>query len=90
MKYGLIGEKLSHSFSAQIHHRLFDYEYELLLNLLKIITIRFTMMMREDKLKTHIKINILWITQMQNQWNLTLCLKKLFVCLFKQNKQAEA
>lgn len=29
MKYGLIGEKLSHSFSAQIHNRLFDYEYEL-------------------------------------------------------------
>ena len=29
MKYGLIGEKLSHSFSAQIHSRLFDYEYEL-------------------------------------------------------------
>ena len=29
MKYGLIGEKLSHSFSAQIHNRLFDYAYEL-------------------------------------------------------------
>lgn len=29
MKYGLIGEKLSHSFSAQIHKQLFDYEYEL-------------------------------------------------------------
>lgn len=29
MKYGLIGEKLSHSFSALIHNRLFDYEYEL-------------------------------------------------------------
>ena len=29
MKYGLIGKKLSHSFSAQIHNQLFDYEYEL-------------------------------------------------------------
>lgn len=29
MKYGLIGEKLSHSFSKQIHHQLFDYSYEL-------------------------------------------------------------
>ncbi len=29
MKFGLIGEKLSHSFSAQIHNRLFDYEYTL-------------------------------------------------------------
>ena len=29
MRYGLIGEKLSHSFSAQIHKQLFDYEYEL-------------------------------------------------------------
>lgn len=29
MKYGLIGEKLSHSFSAEIHGRLFDYHYEL-------------------------------------------------------------
>lgn len=29
MKYGLIGEKLSHSFSAQIHKQLFNYEYEL-------------------------------------------------------------
>lgn len=29
MKYGLIGEKLSHSFSAEIHKQLFDYDYEL-------------------------------------------------------------
>ena len=29
MKYGLIGEKLGHSFSAEIHHRLFGYDYEL-------------------------------------------------------------
>ena len=29
MKYGLIGEKLSHSFSAQIHRQLFEYSYEL-------------------------------------------------------------
>ena len=29
MKYGLIGEKLSHSFSARIHNRLSDCEYEL-------------------------------------------------------------
>ena len=29
MKYGLIGEKLSHSFSTHIHHQLFGYEYEL-------------------------------------------------------------
>lgn len=29
MNYGLIGEKLGHSFSAEIHHRLFGYEYEL-------------------------------------------------------------
>ena len=29
MKYGLIGERLSHSFSAQIHQQLFDYSYEL-------------------------------------------------------------
>lgn len=30
MKYGLIGETLSHSFSAQVHKQLFDYEYDLL------------------------------------------------------------
>ena len=29
MKYGLIGEKLRHSFSKVIHERLADYEYEL-------------------------------------------------------------
>ena len=29
MKYGLIGEKLSHSFSKEIHGLLADYEYEL-------------------------------------------------------------
>ena len=29
MKYGLIGERLSHSFSKIIHGRLADYEYEL-------------------------------------------------------------
>ncbi len=29
MKYGLIGEKLSHSFSKEIHEALCDYEYEL-------------------------------------------------------------
>ena len=29
MKYGLIGEKLSHSFSKAIHESLADYEYEL-------------------------------------------------------------
>ncbi len=29
MEYGLIGERLSHSFSKEIHARLFDYEYEL-------------------------------------------------------------
>ena len=29
MKYGLIGEKLGHSFSKIIHERLGDYEYEL-------------------------------------------------------------
>ncbi len=29
MKYGLIGEKLPHSFSAEIHRQLFDYEYTL-------------------------------------------------------------
>lgn len=27
MNYGCIGEKLSHSFSAEIHRRLFDYDY---------------------------------------------------------------
>lgn len=30
MKYGLIGEKLSHSFSKEIHKRLCQYDYELL------------------------------------------------------------
>ena len=30
MKYGLIGEKLGHSFSKEIHGKLGDYEYELL------------------------------------------------------------
>ena len=30
MIYGCIGEKLSHSFSKQIHSMLFDYDYELL------------------------------------------------------------
>ncbi len=29
MKYGLIGEKLGHSFSAEIHGKIADYEYEL-------------------------------------------------------------
>lgn len=29
MKYGLIGEKLGHSFSKEIHNKLFDYDYEL-------------------------------------------------------------
>ena len=29
MNYGLIGEKLGHSFSADIHHRLCGYDYEL-------------------------------------------------------------
>lgn len=29
MKYGLIGEKLGHSFSQEIHGRIADYEYEL-------------------------------------------------------------
>ncbi len=29
MKYGCIGEKLGHSFSREIHHRLADYTYEL-------------------------------------------------------------
>ncbi|MBR4950586.1 MAG: shikimate dehydrogenase, partial [Clostridia bacterium] len=29
MKYGLIAEKVSHSFSAEIHNKLFGYEYEL-------------------------------------------------------------
>ncbi len=29
MKYGLIGEKLSHSFSKEIHEALADYEYEI-------------------------------------------------------------
>lgn len=29
MKYGLIGEKLGHSFSKEIHQRLADYSYEL-------------------------------------------------------------
>lgn len=30
MKYGLIGERLGHSFSREIHARIADYEYELL------------------------------------------------------------
>lgn len=29
MDYGCIGEKLAHSFSAEIHPKLFDYKYEL-------------------------------------------------------------
>ena len=29
MEYGCIGERLSHSFSPEIHKRLFDYKYEL-------------------------------------------------------------
>ncbi len=29
MEYGCIAEKLSHSFSAEIHKQLFDYDYEL-------------------------------------------------------------
>ena len=29
MKYGCIGEKLGHSFSAEIHAELFDYDYQL-------------------------------------------------------------
>jgi len=30
MEYGCIGEKLTHSFSAEIHAKIFDYKYELL------------------------------------------------------------
>ena len=30
MQYGCIGEKLTHSFSREIHSRLFDYDYRLL------------------------------------------------------------
>lgn len=30
MMYGLLGKKLSHSFSKEIHEQLFDYSYELL------------------------------------------------------------
>ena len=30
MRYGLIGEKLGHSFSKVIHERLCGYEYDLL------------------------------------------------------------
>ena len=30
MEYGLIGEKLGHSFSKTVHNKLADYEYELL------------------------------------------------------------
>ena len=29
MKYGLIAERVGHSFSAEIHNKLFGYEYEL-------------------------------------------------------------
>ncbi len=29
MEYGLIGEKLGHSFSKEIHAKIFDYDYEL-------------------------------------------------------------
>ena len=29
MKYGLIGEKLSHSFSKEIHEALADYTYDI-------------------------------------------------------------
>ena len=29
MKYGLLGEKLGHSYSKEIHALLADYEYEL-------------------------------------------------------------
>ncbi|MBR2316203.1 MAG: AAA family ATPase [Clostridia bacterium] len=29
MDYGLIGEKLSHSFSKEIHEQIFDYKYEI-------------------------------------------------------------
>ena len=30
MKYGLIGEKLGHSFSKEIHSLIADYEYNLI------------------------------------------------------------
>ena len=29
MEYGCIGEKLTHSFSKEIHNLLFDYDYEI-------------------------------------------------------------
>ena len=29
MKYGLLGEKLGHSFSAEIHKQLAEYHYKL-------------------------------------------------------------
>ena len=29
MEYGCIGEKLSHSFSKEIHAALFDYDYKI-------------------------------------------------------------
>ena len=30
MEYGCIGEKLTHSFSKQVHSKLASYEYELI------------------------------------------------------------
>mgnify|MGYP003101027498 CR=1 FL=1 len=30
MRYGLIGEKLGHSFSKEIHERIADYQYDLI------------------------------------------------------------
>ena len=30
MKYGLIGEKLKHSFSKEIHERIGKYQYDLI------------------------------------------------------------
>lgn len=30
MRYGLIGEKLGHSFSKEIHERIADYTYDLI------------------------------------------------------------
>ena len=29
-RYGLVGKKLTHSFSREIHSRLADYEYDLI------------------------------------------------------------
>ena len=47
MRYGLIGEKLKHSFSKEIHEKIGKYKYELI----ELTKDEFKTFMKEKKMK---------------------------------------